>query len=85
MSVYTTVFAGSTPIGGLLTGAIASGFGAAMAIIVGGGLSLATGAAAMVSIRGKTIHARPRGAAGGASAELLEVGPAGLTRARPRS
>jgi hypothetical protein len=85
MSVYTTVFAGSTPIGGLITGAVASGFGAATAIVLGGGLSLATGIGAMASIRGTTIHARPARAVTGASGDLIEVGPAGLTRARPRS
>ena len=85
MSVYTTVFAGSTPIGGLITGAIASGLGVATAILVGGALSLATGVAGIVSIRGKTIHARPSRAVSGASGDLIEVGPVGLTRARPRS
>src|SRR6185436_20037032 len=85
MSVYTTVFAGSTPFGGLITGAIASGFGAAAAIVLGGLLSLATGLVAIASIRGKTIYARPVRAVGGASGDMIEVGPAGLTRARPRS
>jgi MFS family permease len=84
MSVYTTVFAGSTPFGGLITGAIASGFGAATAIGLGGALSLATGAAAMASIRGRTIHARRSRAVPGASGDVIEVGPAGLTRVRPR-
>ncbi len=43
MSVYTTVFAGSTPIGGLVAGALASRFGAPEAIAIGGGLSLVVG------------------------------------------
>src|SRR5204863_1526739 len=60
MSVYTTVFAGSTPFGGLLSGAIASGFGAATAIMVGGAMSVATGVGAMASLRGRTIDARRR-------------------------
>ena len=85
MSVYTTVFAGSTPFGGLVTGAIASGFGAAVAILLGGALSIATGVAAMASIRGRTIHARRRSRTiDGAGGEAIEVGPAGLTRVRPR-
>ncbi len=84
MSVYTTVFAGSTPFGGLLTGAIASGFGAATAILFGGALSLATGAAAMASIRGRTIHARRSQTLPGAIGEAIEVGPGGLTSVRPR-
>jgi predicted MFS family arabinose efflux permease len=40
MSVYTTVFAGSTPIGGLGTGAVVSLIGAPGALIVAGGLAL---------------------------------------------
>jgi predicted MFS family arabinose efflux permease len=40
MSVYTTVFAGSTPIGGLGTGAAVSLIGAPGALIVAGGLAL---------------------------------------------
>jgi MFS family permease len=84
MSVYTTVFAGSTPFGGLITGAIASGFGAATAILVGGALSVATGIGAMATIRGKTIHARRSPAARAPGGEAIDVGPAGLTSIRPR-
>jgi MFS family permease len=84
MSVYTTVFAGSTPFGGLITGAIASGFGAAVAITVGGALSVATGIGAVATIRGKTIHARRRRAPREAGGEALEVGAAGLPSMRPR-
>jgi MFS family permease len=40
MSVYTTVFAGTSPIGGLLLGAIAANAGAPEAIAVGGAVSL---------------------------------------------
>lgn len=43
MSVYTTVFAGSTPVGGVLSGAIASSAGVPFAIGLGAVLSLATG------------------------------------------
>ncbi|MEO8625426.1 MAG: MFS transporter, partial [Candidatus Limnocylindrales bacterium] len=40
VSLYTTVFVGSTPIGGLFSGLIASGFGGApAAVIVGGSLA----------------------------------------------
>ena len=84
MSVYTTTFAGSTPIGGLVSGAIASGFGAAVAILVGGALSVATGVAAMASIRGATIRAGRSRVVEGAGGEALEVAPAGLTGVRPR-
>ena len=51
MSVYTTIFASSAPIGGLLMGAIASGFGPAMAIGIGGVLSGLVGVAAALWIR----------------------------------
>lgn len=40
MAVYMTVFAGTTPIGGLATGAIAASFGAGAAILVGGAISV---------------------------------------------
>lgn len=39
-SVYTTVFAGSTPIGGLFAGSIASAAGAPAALLIGGILSV---------------------------------------------
>jgi MFS family permease len=56
LSVYTTVFAGSTPFGGLLTGAIASSFGAAIAIGLGGAASLLTGLGALAWLRGRTMR-----------------------------
>ena len=43
MSVYTTVFAGSVPIGGLAAGAAASSIGVLNTIALGGALSLLTG------------------------------------------
>lgn len=51
MSVYTTVFAGSTPIGGLVAGALASGLGVAEAIAIGGILSLIVGLIVVVWYR----------------------------------
>ncbi|MEO8207424.1 MAG: MFS transporter [Chloroflexota bacterium] len=51
MSVYTTVFAGSTPIGGLLAGALASKLGVLEAIAIGGGLSLLIGIVVMAWYR----------------------------------
>jgi MFS family permease len=53
MSVYTTVFAGSTPIGGLGTGAVVSLIGAPGALIVAGGLALL--ATAYATIRWRAI------------------------------
>ena len=40
MSLYVTVFAGTAPLGGLLAGAIAQGFGAPVAISVGAGMAV---------------------------------------------
>ncbi|MEW5992696.1 MAG: MFS transporter [Chloroflexota bacterium] len=51
MSVYTTVFAGSTPIGGLMTGILASAFGVPLAVAVGGAGSLIVGLAAFAWYR----------------------------------
>ena len=52
MSVYVTVFAGSTPIGGLIAGSIASASGAPAALLFGGAVSIAVGLAALVATRG---------------------------------
>jgi MFS family permease len=43
MSVYTTVFAGSVPAGGLLMGAIASTWGVPLSLMIGALLSLVVG------------------------------------------
>jgi hypothetical protein len=52
MSVYTTVFAGSVPFGGLFSGALAAGWGVQAALAVGGVIALlATGMAAIWSRR----------------------------------
>jgi MFS family permease len=48
MAVYTTVFAGSTPVGGLIAGALAGAFGTAVAILVGGIASIGIAVAAGV-------------------------------------
>lgn len=48
MSVYTTVFAGSVPIGGLAAGALASAVGVPMTLAIGGLLCLGVGAGAYV-------------------------------------
>jgi MFS family permease len=41
MSVYTTVFAGTTPIGGLFAGGVAATAGVAVALVLGGILDIA--------------------------------------------
>jgi MFS family permease len=51
MSVYTTVFAGSTPIGGLIMGAVAATVGVGAAFVLGGLACLAVGAGAFVAVR----------------------------------
>jgi len=52
MSVYTTVFSASVPVGGLAMGAVASAFGAAAAIALGGALTLLIGFGALAWGRG---------------------------------
>ena len=56
MSVYTTVFVGATPAGALIMGAVASGFGADVALALGGVISAVVGGVAWMRLR--TIRAR---------------------------
>jgi MFS family permease len=79
MSVYTTVFAGSTPIGGLMLGAVASRFGVPEALLVGGVVSLLVGLGAIAWLRSINAAAILRPSLRAASAD-----PTGLTTARPR-
>jgi MFS family permease len=80
MSVYTTVFAGSTPIGGLLLGAVASGFGVPIAYIIGGVITIAVGVWAAAWLRSMPAsQIRPRRLPQRAGSEA-----SGLTIARPR-
>jgi len=51
ISVYTTVFAGSTPIGALFAGYLASRWGAVAALAVGGLLTIVVGLAALAWLR----------------------------------
>ena len=51
MSVYTTVFAGSTPFGGLLMGWIASRYGVDVSLAAGGVACAVIGLAAFVWVR----------------------------------
>ena len=46
VSIYTTIFAGSTPIGGLIAGSIAGALGVGAALLAGGAVALATAALA---------------------------------------
>jgi MFS family permease len=69
MSVYTTVFAGSTPIGGLFAGALASGLGVPQAIAIGAGLSLVVALGALI------WHARAGAATSGGPDVVGDVAP----------
>ncbi len=51
MSVYTTVFAGSVPAGGLLMGAIASAFSVPLALFIGAVVTTLIGVAGFVWLR----------------------------------
>jgi MFS family permease len=68
LSIYTTVFVGSTPLGGLLMGALASSLGVALALALGGIACVAVGAAGAVWLA--RIRAREA-----ASAALGHVAP----------
>ena len=64
MAVYTTVFAGSTPLGGLAFGAIASVAGVSAAILVGGVAALVIGVVATIiawrwGLLGRSPSGRP--------------------------
>ena len=78
MSVYTTVFSASVPIGGLAMGAVASASSASMAIGLGGLLSLVVGLAALAWGR-QTGFAIPE-------VPTIGIGSAapGISTARPR-
>ena len=80
MSVYTTVFAGSTPIGGLLLGGLASASGVPIALLAGGAVSALVGIAAIVWLR----RARVRPILSRPPTRVVATDPTGLTTARPR-
>ena len=67
MSVYTTVFSASVPIGGLAMGAVASAFGVPVAITLGGVLTLLVGFGALAWGRGGAFDAVTSGATSGGS------------------
>jgi MFS family permease len=85
ISVYTTVFVGSTPLGGLVMGWIASNLGVPASLAIGGLGCLATGLAALAWLR--AIQAR-RGVAlsapGLSRPERVAPGGAAASGARPR-
>jgi MFS family permease len=62
MSVYTTVFVGSTPIGGLLMGWIASRYGVDVSLAVGGIACVVLGLIAVLWLRRIPAARLPRSA-----------------------
>ena len=73
MSVYTTVFAGSVPVGGLLMGAIASAWGAPVALGIGGVLTTVVGLGAWAWVRQIRAKERLARSVAGALASAGEV------------
>ena len=91
MSVYTTVFAGSVPAGGLLIGAIASSWGVPLALMIGALLSLAVGVAGWFWLRRIRAQGRPvrLTVLATAAADIGAIDPEGrsagtISSARPR-
>ena len=82
ISVYTTVFVGSTPLGGLLMGWIASSVSVDAAIAVGGVGSLVAGLGVLVWLR--RIQARRGVPLMAAAASPKRAGCADARRGRAR-
>ena len=64
MAVYTTVFAGSTPIGGLLSGALAGATSIGFTLVAAGTVTLLTAGAAFTRIAERAAPDAPARAAG---------------------
>ena len=75
MSVYTVVFVGSTPVGGLLAGGIASAMGVPVALAVGGSACVIIGAGAYVWLHRMRVRERPVPATPIAAAGPVDIGP----------
>jgi MFS family permease len=75
MSVYTTAFSASVPIGGLLSGALASAVGIPMTVALGGALSLAVGGVALVWWRRISPEATLEAASATAPMTATATGP----------
>ncbi len=59
LSVFTTIFAGSTPVGGIFAGALASALGPAAALGIGGAATIVVGGAAALWLRRRADLAAP--------------------------
>jgi MFS family permease len=80
MSVYTTIFAGSTPIGSPIMGALASTAGVAVSLAVSGSIAAVVGLAALVWVRRRRLDRPllvPPSRAG------AEIAPAGVPLPAP--
>ena len=82
ISVYTTVFAGSTPLGALFAGFIASTWGPVAALLVGGILTTAVGGSALLWLRAHPAAARPNFPRSGSALPAAPL-PAAHLRATP--
>jgi MFS family permease len=82
LAVYTTVFVGSTPIGGLLIGGLASALGVAVALAVGGAACVAMGLVALAWLG--RIRAREAAASALSMADAAVEPAGGHAPARPR-
>ncbi len=76
MSVYTTVFAGSTPIGGVFAGSLASTYSVSTSLLVAGVLCLVTGVIGIVWLQ----QIRARGIAPVLARESVGASAAGAHR-----
>jgi len=85
MSVYTVVFVGSTPLGGLISGSIASAMGVPVALAVGGATCVVVGALGVVWLQ--RIRTRERSAEGGSvtTASATVTAEVASTSAAPMS
>jgi MFS family permease len=84
MSVYTTVFSASMPIGGLLMGALASSIGILETIAIGGVLSLLSGVGAFVWYRRLQARERAEGVERAeATAGAADVSAAAVLQSTP--
>ncbi|MFN8624143.1 MAG: MFS transporter [Chloroflexota bacterium] len=75
MSVYTTVFAGSTPVGGLVMGWIAAQAGVASAFLVGGVICAVMGVGAFAWVRRLSVGDLSALAASGRSGSVVHPTP----------
>jgi len=77
MSVYMTIFVGSTPIGSLIMGAIASSYGTDIAVSLGGALSAVAALYAIVWLRRiRAVDRRARAASTIGAADPAAIGAA---------